>query len=211
MSVRKVITRRSRHSRGLVATLKNKRPAEWESQLEMLLLLLLELSPLIVWYEVQPTRESLVVDGKRSSYVPDVLAKYRDGTETFYEVKMASALRIARVAARMKAAKLHFAETHRVFGIVTDQWLHAEPRRTNVQRLMYHRRDPLSPIEQFHFQSALAAASPRTIGELINALGAPDAWRLMGLGVVGVDLERPLDSTAEIYLEGGHRHAHLCA
>jgi len=211
MPVRKVVTRRSSHSRGLVPTLKNKRPAEWESQLEMQLLRLLELSPLVASYEVQPTREALVVDGKSSWYFPDALAKYRDGTEAFYEVKMASALRIARVAARMKAAKVHFAETHRVFGIVTDEWLLAEPRRTNVQRLMYHRRDPLSPIEQFRFRSALSAASPRTVGELINALGAPDAWRLLGLGVVGVDLERPLDSTAAIYLEGGHRHANLCA
>ena len=209
--VRKVITRRSCHSRGLVPSLKNERPAAWESQPEMQFLRLLELSPLVRAYTVQPSKEELIVFGERSPYVPDVLVEYFDGTVVTYEVKPEASLRIARVAARMHAAKEHFANTGRVFRIVTAEWLLAEPRVTNVQRLMYHRRDPLSPLEQSCFGSVLSSVVPLTVAGLIEAVGALDAWRLLGLGVVGVDLELPLSSSAQIYLEGGHRHAHLCS
>ena len=211
MPVRKVVWRSSCHSRGYEPSIKNGSPVPWESRPERLLINLLELSPWVVSYEAQPTFESLDVDGEPSSYVPDVLAKYRDGSEVFYEVKPVARLRVAKVSARMAAAKRHFVATGRLFGIVTDEWLFTEPRATNIERLMYHRREPLTALEKFALQSALSSARPRTIRDLICVVGASEAWRLLGLGVVGVHLELSLNSSTSIYLEGGHRHEKLCA
>jgi hypothetical protein len=172
---------------------------------------LCELSPLVRSYEVQPSFEAISVGGCPERYVPDVRIRFIDGTEGWYEVKPDVRLKSERVARRLEAAAVHFAQSGRRFRVVTDKQLDTEPRASNVLELMYQRRAPLTGVELVRFRQKLESASPQAMSDFISLLGPCDAWRLLGLGIVGIDLDQPIVPEAVIYLEGGHRHADLFA
>ncbi|NKA78111.1 transposase [Ralstonia solanacearum] len=211
MPVRKVITRRSNHFRAYIPSIKNGHPTQCESMLEGKFIRLCELSPLVRSYEVQPSFESISVEGCLEQYVPDVLVHFIDGTQGWFEVKPDVRLKTMRVARRLAAAAVHFAQSGRRFRVVTDKQLDAEPRASNVLEVMYQRRGPLTSLELERFRHQLASESPQTMSAFTSLIGPCDAWRLLGLGIVGIDLDQPIVPDAVIYLEGGHRHADLFA
>lgn len=211
MPVRKVITRRSNHFRAYIPSIKNGHPTQCESMLEGKFIRLCELSPLVRSYEVQPSFESISVEGCLEQYVPDVLVHFIDGTQGWFEVKPDVRLKSKRVARRLAAAAVHFAQSGRRFRVVTDKQLDAEPRASNVLEVMYQRRGPLTSVELERFRHQLASESPQTMSAFTSLIGPCDAWRLLGLGIVGIDLDQPIVPDAVIYLEGGHRHADLFA
>jgi hypothetical protein len=210
MSVRKVVTRSGGHSRGFMPSIKNQRPVAWESQLELQFYQVLELSPDVRTFVVQPTREQIWVDGAPAIYIPDVKVKFANGTDAFFEVKPALKCRTRRIASRLVAIRARFEETGRRFHLITDTWLQAEPRRSNVEWLMYHRRGTLlSQVERMRLMRTVKAHQPENVAELIGLVGSENAWLLLGLGLVGVDIELSMNDASHIFLTGGHRHAHL--
>jgi len=211
MPVRTVITRRSNHFRCSIPSLKNGQPTPCESILEGLLAKIFELSPLVESYEWQPIRLDLFVDGERRRYTPDFLVNLTNGNKAWFEVKPAARLIVPRVSTLMDAAKVHFRLSRDHFQIVTDEWLHAEPRAGNVNELMYYRRGSMTPIELANCNSRLAQHRPRTLAELCSLLGKSDAWLLLGLGIVGVDLDQVIEPGSNVFLNGGHRHANFFA
>lgn len=212
MTVRKVVTRSGGHSRGLMPSIKNQRGAAWESAWELKFYQLLELSPSVRQYVVQPTREHIWVDGEVAEYIPDVQVYFIDGTSAYFEVKPAQKCRTARTAKRLDAIEKRFAETDRRFKLITDEWLSTGPRAQNAVSLMFHRRNQLLDYgERSRLQRILSANQPTTFRELNDTVGANKSWLLLGLSIVGVDLELPLNEKSAIFLEGGHRHANLFA
>ncbi|MBX8573804.1 TnsA endonuclease N-terminal domain-containing protein [Pseudomonas cichorii] len=212
MAARNVVTRRSCHFRGLLPSLKNGKSIPWESQLEGCFLSLLELSPRVLRYDVQPSKETFAMSGYTAIYYPDVRAVMHDGTEQWFEVKPAARLITRHTSSRMEAIEDHFKQTNRVFSVVSDEHLLAEPFSNNLRDLMYYRRsmkiidcDPESSV------ALLKAYQPRTINELCELFGREKAWHLLGLGYVGMDLEKPLAPCTPIYLQGGHRHGNFFA
>jgi hypothetical protein len=113
------------------------------------------------------------------------------------------------VADRIAAIRSHFAKTNRYFEVITDEWLDEEPRASNVLRLMYHRREVLTPIEREQFTRELQNTQPKTLADLCALFGQDEAWRLLGLGIVGVDLQQMITPDSTIYLNGGHHHENL--
>ncbi|WAH58809.1 transposase [Pseudomonas silvicola] len=210
MTVRKVVTRRSWHFRGFLPSLKNGRPIPFESILESNFLRLLEISPQVQTYQVQPTREHFMVGDKATTYVTDVAVQLRDGRELWCEVKPSVHLAIGATKVRMASATQHFASTSRRLLTFSEDVLSAEPRRTNLLTMMYHRRGPI-PEEPAATKLLISKAQPQTISDLCDVLGDALAWRTLGLGQVGVDLEQIWSPASEIYLEGGHRHADIFA
>lgn len=212
MPVRKVVTRSGGHSRGLCPSIKNPIASAWESQLEKQFHQFLELSPVVRRFDVQPTREPIVVDGAPAAYIPDVRVEFIDKSSAFCEVKPAVKCKTARIASRLSAIRRRFQDTGRRFYLVTDEWLSQEPRRTNVALLMYHRRGYLlGPLERRKLADLVAIHQPGTVSELVDLVGRDKAWLMLGLSMVGVDLEQPLNEESAIYLKGGHRHAKLFA
>lgn len=210
MSVRKVVTRSGGHSRGLMPSIKNRCSAAWESAWELKFYQLLELSPSVRQFVVQPTRERIWVHGQLTDYIPDVQVYFVDGTSAFCEVKPALKCRTARIVLRLAAIRALFAETARRFVLITDEWLSTGPRAHNVASLMFHRRACLLDYaEKARLQKIVSANQPRTVKELCGLIGDSNGWLLLGLSVVGIDLELPLNGDAKIFLEGGHRHADL--
>lgn len=210
MAVRKVVTRSGGHSRGLMPSIKNPIAAAWESNNELQCYRLLELSPLVLSYEVQPSREEIIVDGSPAVYIPDVRAVFVNGMVAFFEVKPETKCLTLKVKKRLAAIRQKFLETDRRFQLLKDTWLLAEPRVSNLARLMYHRRPNLLCSEdRVHAAKVLATSRPATVTQLVGLLGTDLSWLLLGCGVVGLDLEKPLTAASPIFLEGGHRHANF--
>ncbi|WP_123584330.1 TnsA endonuclease N-terminal domain-containing protein [Pseudomonas brassicacearum] len=209
MAVRTVVTRSSCHFRGYFPSLKNGRPVPWESQLEGGFFRLLELSPLVRSYKIQPSRERIRVNDFYVEYIPDVRAVLEDGREWWFEVKPEKRLLVHSVKEKMAAATAHFADTNRNFSIVTDALIWADTLSENLREVLYHRRGPfLTQPERLETRSKLEMSQPKNLSELCSVFGEAAAWRLLGLGVVGVDLEQSITPQTEIFL-GGHRHADL--
>ncbi|NWD74048.1 transposase [Pseudomonas gingeri] len=212
MSVRKVITRSSNHIRISFPSMKNGRPVQCESQLESGFVRFLELSPLVRSYAVQPSLEVVSVGGVPKKYYPDVRVCLMDGREWWFEVKQQKSLLVAGIKLKLEAAKLHFAASGRNFSIVTDRLILRQPLADNLQKLMHHRRGPkLESSRMQEIREQLELHEPETLDELVTVFGEPDAWLLLGLGIVGIDLEVPILNDSEVFLSGGHRHADIFA
>lgn len=210
MVVRKVVTRSGGHSRGLSPSIKNPTAAAWESHGEQGFERLLELSPLVREYTVQPVREPIVVAGIPTTYIPDVKVVFIDGSTAYFEVKPAVKCLTARVASRLAAIRQRYQQTGERFYLVTAEWLEQEPRKSNVDTLMHHRRDFLLGGQERHrLARAIVSRQPRTVRDLEELVGQEKAWLLLGLSLVGVDLELPLGGSSAIFLTGGHRHANF--
>lgn len=93
---------------------------------------------------------------------------------------------------------------------VHEKLIEAEPLATNLRRLMYHRRGPeLSHQALEEVMATFNEWPPMTVADLLYVVGEGKAWRLLGLGVVGIDLDRSIDTDSPVFLQGGHRHANL--
>lgn len=212
MPVRKVVTRRSNHFRGFHPSRKNGLSIAWESQLEASFLRLLELSPEVLTYEVQPSLEVFSIDGKETKYIPDVCVNFIDGTTRWFEVKPSMRLLNHKVTLKTKAIQAHFASTERTFHIATEKLILAMPMADNLLTLMYHRRgEDVSAEYSENLSSKFNSAPSQTLADLIELLGAQEAWRLLGLGYIGIDLRNPISASTPIFLTGGHRHENLFA
>lgn len=212
MSVRKVITRSSNHIRISFPSVKNGGPVQCESQLESGFVRLLELSPLVRSYFVQPSLELVSISGSTKKYYPDVRVYLMDGREWWFEVKHHKSLLISSVKLKLEAVKQHFFASDRNFSIITDLLIHSQPLSNNLQTLMYHRRGPmLTALRMKEIHQRLQMQTPETFSELIAIFGKADAWLFLGLGVVGVDLEEPISDVSKIFINGGHRHADIFA
>lgn len=212
MAVRKVVTRRSWHFRGLFPSLKNGRSVPFESILESGFLRLLEVSPQVSTYQVQPTREQFLVNGKPSSYVTDVAVQLTDRRELWCEVKPSVHLKVAATRDRMASAEEHFSATSRRLITFSEEVILAEPRYTSLLTVMYYRRGPsFTADERRSIEKLTSKTQPETMSDLCNLLGEAQAWRAVGLGQVGVDLEKVISPASAIFLDGGHRHADVFA
>lgn len=207
MMIRKVVTRRSRHVRVVMPSIKNNCRIECESQVEQGYFRLLELAGTVRRYRVQPMVARILVEDREVFYFPDVEIDFVDGTRAIVEVKPEAELKKHKVAAKMAAAKAHFDRLDIPFHVVTDTWVRRNPRFDNVDLLMYHRRRLISPQEQEAFMTLLKDRRPETVGDLIDLVGEQNAYLALGLGLVGIDLDDPLSDTSSIFMNGGHRCA----
>jgi hypothetical protein len=90
--------------------------------------------------------------------------------------------------------------------------IHSEPLARNLQKLMYHRRGPmLSNSQVDEVRELLRTHEPKTLNALIMIFGDMEAWRLLGLGIVGISLDQTISNNSEVFLTGGHRHADFFA
>ena len=212
MTVRKVVTRRSNHFRGYFPSLKNGKPVPWESQLEGAFFRLLELSPEVTSYTAQPSEERIPFGSTFITYYPDLRVLLADGREWWFEVKPYTRLQIVSVKQRLDASAAHFDATGRNFTVVTDELIEAQPLAANLKVLMYYRRGPMfSNAQGDEVREILNTDAPETISELKAIFGEMEAWRLLGLGIVGIDLEKAIGNASEVFLVGGHRHANFFA
>lgn len=137
MLSRKVVTRRGRRIRGYFPSHKLGRMVAWESLIERDVILLLEFSRGVSFYQEQPALIRYA-DAKRiRDYYPDFEVLFDDGGIIHLEVKSGAELRKPAIAKKYRAIAADYARRKHGFRIVTDDDIRIEPLISNLGTLAY--------------------------------------------------------------------------
>lgn len=165
--VRRVISPSMPRTMGRFPSRKSGRTLHWESQLEMLQMIDLEVDPQVIRFKEQPITVKLKLRDRTCRYTPDIYAE-QDGGRFIYEVKPEKVL--DKYADLFDAAHQLFAENGYQYVVVTDKQLKKEPQFTN-RRLLW--RYTAYPIINKAFDAArafLLASGGCSVGALAEVL-----------------------------------------
>lgn len=209
MAVRRV-PKNYRNVTGIMASRKAVSPADYESTLERDFLTLLEFSPNVRAFEVQPVTVAWRQGGRERRYTPDVLVHYEaDAKPELYEVKYRKDLwkdwKILRPKLR---AGVRFAKTQGWrFRLATEVEIRT-PYLENAKFLLAFARRKFSsePCAQLlQGLRELREATPAALllalcrDETNRALLTPALWHLLGSFRIGADLHLPLTMDSRIW------------
>lgn len=211
MPVRR-IPKNYRNVTGMAAHRKAEGSAAFESTLERDFLALLEFSPEVDQFEVQPvTIEWLNDQGKQRKYTPDVLVSYVSGNSpTLFEVKYRSDLKKDWVVLHPKfKAAIHYAKAQGWrFRIATEVEIRT-PYLANANFLLpFLRRNPRLPSDDALLKDALPGLAEATPATLLSHVAHDDQqrarllpvlWRMIGLREIGADLDQPLNMNSRLW------------
>lgn len=125
--------------RGSFASLKNRGPVKFESNLERYVFCLLEFAPTVVQYSHQPPRMQICVDGRMRRYTPDIAVQWRGGTTWLVEVKPSDIASQPAWQMRFEAARIAARALGHEFVVVTERHVN-RPGMDDVHRWLECRR-----------------------------------------------------------------------
>ncbi|MDF2864673.1 MAG: hypothetical protein K0S02_4945 [Achromobacter mucicolens] len=190
MLSRRVITRSGRHFRGRYPSAKLGRMVEFESLIERDVILLLEFSGGVSFYQEQPTR-LLYSDGETvRDYFPDFEVHLRTGCRIHIEAKPLAKLGLPSVAGKLNSIAEHYA-AHReeYFQVVTDAIARREPLHTNLRALSALRAKATGP----NYVECPAHPVRASWNALETVLGRQGLMQLVARGHLVCDLSQPLE------------------
>ncbi len=205
-------------STGYVASTKSKGAAAFESTLERDFLTLLEFSPEVESFEVQPVTISWVdTAGKSRKYTPDVLVVFDPEsarTPMLVEVKYHSELQEKWPDLRSKYEAAHeFAAAQGwVFRLVTDRHIRSAYGKNASFLLPYVNRGLNHPEHWPILEKAIFKTGPIRINDLLDSLYEepidqafliPSLWFLIGTFRIGLDLNQRLNMDCEVWTVPG--------
>ncbi|RQT24892.1 TnsA endonuclease N-terminal domain-containing protein [Burkholderia contaminans] len=204
---RKVVTRSGRHVRYLYSSIKNGALVQCESRLELDAAMHFEFDPSVLRYREQP---ELVTYHDRlgcsRKYYPDFELAMSDGTLLHIEVKPVEKMRKASLQERFEDISAHYARARRLFRILTELEVQREPRRTNLERLSYHRRATPFGFELSSLLDRLSDVRPLTLEAVDEELGNPKlTMRMIAAGHLTCDLDRPIDASTLLEVRRGRQ------
>lgn len=214
MAIRK-IPKNYRHVTGKLANTKSEGLAGFESTLERDFLSLLEFSPEVVMFDVQPVEiEWIDSKGKLRKYTPDVLVHYNEATElkpTIFEVKYRSDLRKNWDDLKPKFMEaLSFAKRRGWrFKLVSEQEIRTDFLKNAKFLLKFKFQNSYNPAYINMILERLESVSATTPTELIESVFEdelaqasviPTLWYLVATFQVGCDLDLPLNMRSRIWL-----------
>lgn len=131
------------------------------------------------------------MDGLRTKYIPDVRVNFVDGTIGRFEVKPSTRLLNHKVKLKIDALNTHFESTDRRFHIATEKLILATPMADTLLTLMYHRRGP-DVTGSYHeeLKYKFRHHPSASLNDRIQTLGPQEAWRLLSLGYIGINLQK---------------------
>ena len=189
-------------------------PADFESTLERDFLILLEFSPLVCAFDVQPVTVTWHEGGRDRRYTPDVLVHYEPGggnggRPELYEVKYRQDLwKDWKVIRPKLRAGVHFAKAQGWrFRLATEVEIRT-PYLENAKFLLaFARREcPPEPCAQLLLSlRELRETSPDGLllatcrDETNRAQLMPVLWHLLGTFRIGADLHLPLTMNSRIW------------
>lgn len=214
MPVRK-IPKNYRSVTGISAAAKADGPAEFESTLERDLLTLLEFSPEVQRFEVQPVTLTWHDGEKQRRYTPDALARFqpRRGMEPrplLYEVKYRTDLQADWLELRPKfRAAVRFAKAQGWrFKLITEREIRT-PYLTNAQFLLpFVRQGPPAVEDMDLLDSAMLDLREADVDGLLQAVCRdewnrarlmPALWYLVGTFQFSTDLHLPLTMKSRLW------------
>lgn len=207
-----------RNVTGIVASAKAAGQAQFESTLERDFLTLLEFSPDVRQFEVQPVTLAWHDGSRERRYTPDALVHFKEGhgrwsTPVLYEVKYRADLRVQWLELRPKfRAAIRFARTQGWrFKLVTETEIRT-PYLDNARFLLpFVRRGPPAADDMDLLDRTLVDLREAGVQDLLQAACRnewnrarlmPALWYLVGTFQFGVDLQTPLTMKSRIRSKG---------
>lgn len=214
MPVRR-IPKNYRSVTGITAARKAVGQAQFESTLERDLLTLLEFSPEVRQFEVQPVTLTWSDGTRKRRYTPDALALFEhqsgvEPTPMLYEIKYRDDLRAGWKELRLKfRAAVRFAKAQGWrFKLITEREIRT-PYLANAQFLLTFVRQGPPPVEDMDLlDSALLDLREADIDSLLQAVCRdewnrarlmPALWYLIGTFHFGADLHVPLTMKSRLW------------
>ncbi|QHG88224.1 TnsA endonuclease N-terminal domain-containing protein [Xanthomonas sp. NCPPB 1638] len=214
MPVRK-IPKNYRNVTGITAARKADGPAQFESTLERDFLTLLEFSPEVRLFEVQPVALSWRDGIRERRYTPDVLVRFQhqhgaEPTPLLYEVKYRTDLRADWAELRPKfRAAVRFAKAQGWrFKLITEREIRT-PYLDNARFLLPYVLQVPPPAEDMDLlDEALQALREADVEGLLQAASRdewtrarlmPAAWYLVGIRHFSADLHAPLTMHSRLW------------
>ncbi len=215
----RMVPKNYRSLTGLVPNSRTQSMTAFESSLERDFLLLLDFDPDIEFFEEQPVKIVYYdANGRRRTYTPDVLVRYRnDAPQTRHtkpllcEVKYRDDLHQhwAEYRPKFQAAGRYARQQGWRFRVVTERHVRT-PYLENVQFLRPYRTLPINDSYRTQLLSTLAtleAADPASLLAAVcpdrwqQAQLLPLLWQLVATRQIGTDLDQPLTMQSGLWLQ----------
>lgn len=214
MSVRK-IPKNYRNVTGLLASGKADTPAQFESTLERDFLTLLEFSPDVSSFDVQPLSLAWNDDGRERRYTPDVLVRFKksNGAQRaplLCEVKYRSELKAnwSELRPKLKAGVRHARTQGWRFKLMTETEIRTAYLRNAQFLLPFIRRGSPHADHMDLLDRTLGDLRETDVEGLLQAVCRdewhrasllPALWYLVGTFQFGADLQAPLTAKSRIW------------
>lgn len=202
MPVRK-INKNYRSVTGIFFSKKNNRGIGFESTLERDLYLTLEFDNNVESYEEQPLQLKLKTASGSTTYTPDCLICFKDGSKLVCEVKYVSELIEKEEILKVKheAVRLLLSKDNLNFRVVTEDDLRSD-YLSNI-KFIYKFHSPSKNFNEYEnvVLNKLATVSPCTVASLISHLSKetheqlqvlPIIWHLVFVQRIQVDMNIPI-------------------
>ncbi len=215
----RVVPKNYRSLTGLVPNSRTQSMTAFESSLERDFLLLLDFDPDVKCFEEQPVK--IIYDdanGRRRTYTPDVLVRYRNDSPQakhtkplLCEVKYRDDLRQhwAEYRPKFRAAGRYARQQGWRFRLVTERHVRT-PYLENVKFLRPYRTLPVNDSYRTQLLSTLATLEATDPASLLAAVFEdrwqqaqllPMLWQLVATRQIGADLEQPLTMQSGLWLQ----------
>lgn len=215
----RTIPKNYRSLTGLVPNSRTQSMTAFESSLERDFLLLLDFDPDVEWYEEQPVKITYPdVRGRRRTYTPDVLIRYRPervkkgrSKPDLCEVKYRDDLRQlwSEYRPKFRAAQRYARQQGWRFRLITERQVRT-PYLENVKFLQSYRTLPVNDAYRTQLLSTLATLEATDPASLLAAVFEdrwqqaqllPMLWQLVATRQIGTDLEQPLTMQSGLWLQ----------
>jgi len=175
----------------------------YHSSLEYWWLRYLDMSPQFITFKAQPKSFGFLEDGIPRHYCPDTGATTISQEEVFFEVKPVEFVRQSKFASKWPLMVQAVKEAGSRLILITDEFLHQEPRHSTIRRLQARRSVPPDLQITYLIDKAFLDADAIAFGDLIKVwddrlLVQHTIESLILRRRLVIDLMRPLDETAMI-------------
>jgi hypothetical protein len=214
----RTVPKNSRSLTGLVPNTRTQLMTAFESSLERDFLLLLDFDPDVEFFEEQPVKIVYHdANGRRRTYTPDVLVRYRtDRLQARYtkpllcEVKYRDDLRQhwAEYRPKFRAAQRYARQQGWRSRLVTERRVRT-PYLENVKFLRPYRTLPVNDSYRTHLLSTLASVEATDPASLLAAVCQdrwqqaqllPMLWQLVATRQIATALDQPLTMQSRLWL-----------
>lgn len=180
---------------------------QFHSGNEHLYLKLLDVDPLVKTFRTQPPSTSYFLDGEERTYTADSLVTLKDGhfCRAYVEVKEQETATDPEFVERWPRIDQAISKLNASFIVITDEYLKAEPRRSNVHALHMHRGYRPTSDLIYRIQRAFEAASTLPFADIVAldpdpVFGKHNIINLIYQRLISFDLTKTLNDATPIFL-----------
>lgn len=204
--VRKVVRRSNYRQSHQFFSKKTQKTMSCESLIEFKGCYILETTPEIKSYQMQPAVISYALYGETHRHVPDALVEFIDGTSCFIEFKPESELGDEDLITRTELLRINLPAHGYGYLLVCDDQVSGIPL-INAKLLFHSQKSKIPQITLMNIRGAFNSKSRTTLGGLLTTFAMEPQiqnhlYQLMLNGQIGYDIEDFITKESEIYWKG---------